>query len=140
MQPASPLSWSHPVMAAIALVLAFFVFRQGMQQRAQRLRRIPAPAGTWQRHLALGPWSVGLLVASALGGVGSAVFLRAWKPLDTFHGWLGVACAAAFVAQWVMGRQLAAGKKSLAQAHGVIGLLAMFAAGLTGVLGISLLP
>lgn len=140
MQPTSPLVWAHPAMAAVTILLAFIVFRQGMHLRAQRLRRVPAPAGSGVRHLKLGPWSVALMVASAIGGIGSAVLLRQMKPLDSFHGWLGTVSAAAFVAQWLLGRQLSAGKKSLAQPHGIIGLLAMFAAGITGILGISMLP
>ncbi|MBL8924430.1 MAG: DUF4079 family protein [Myxococcaceae bacterium] len=140
MEPTSPLAWAHPAMAAVTLLLAFYVFRQGFHQRVQRLRRVQAPAGSWQRHVKLAPWSVALLVGSAVGGVGSAVTLRGWKPLATFHGWLGVASAVTFVALWLLGRKLTAGKKDLAGAHGVLALLAMFAAGLTGLLGISLLP
>lgn len=140
MESTSPLAWGHPALAALTLVLAFYVFRQGFHQRVQRLRRVQAPAGSYQRHVKLAPYSVGLLVLSTLGGLGSAVALRGWKPLATFHGWLGVASAVAFVGLWLLGRKLTAGKKDLAGAHGVLGLLALFAAGLTGLLGISLLP
>lgn len=140
MESPSVLAYGHPVMAAVTLVLAFYVFRQGFHQRIQRLRRVKAPEGSYARHVKLAPWSVALLVASSLGGLGSAVFLRGWKPLATFHGWLGLASALAFLGLWLLGRQLTAGKRQLAGSHGVLGLLAMFAAGLTGVLGISLLP
>ncbi|MFZ5439988.1 MAG: DUF4079 family protein [Myxococcota bacterium] len=136
----SVIAYFHPVMSAVALLLAWVVFRQGFHQRKQRLTRKPAPEGSWQRHVQLGPWSVGLLVTSAFGGVGSAVAVRGWKPLDTFHGWLGLASALMFVGLWLLGRALARGDKTHAGKHGVLGLLAMFAAGVTGVLGISLLP
>lgn len=134
------LAYGHPAMASVALLLAWLVFRAGFHQRIQRLRRVQAPAGSLARHLKLAPWSVGLLVASTIGGVGSAVTLRGWKPLATFHGVLGVVTALIFVGLWLLGRQLTGGKKHLANAHGVLALLSLFAAGLAGVLGISLLP
>ena len=62
------------------------------------------------------------------------------KPLATFHGILGIVSTLVFVALFLLGRQLTSGKKHLANFHGVLGLLSLFAAGLTGVLGISLLP
>lgn len=133
-------AYLHPVMAAFTLLLAWLVFRQGFHQRKLRLRRTPAPLGSWERHVKLGPWSVALMVASSLGGVGSAVVVRGWKPLATFHGWLGVASAVMFVGLWLVGRGLAKGEKKHANSHGVLGVLALFAAGFTGVLGISLLP
>lgn len=136
----SVFAYVHPVLATVTLLLAWVVFRQGFHQRKQRLTRKPAPEGSWQRHVKLGPWSVGLYIASAVGGLGSAVVLRGWKPLGTFHGWLGLAGTLMFTGLWLLGRGLAKGDKAQAGTHGVLGLLAMFAAGLTGVLGISLLP
>ncbi len=136
----SLLVYLHPVMATAALLLAWVVFRQGFHQRTLRLRRKPAPEGSYARHVRLGPWSSGLLIASALGGFGSAILLRGWKPLSTFHGWLGVTSAVLFGLMWWLGRRLARGDKALAGRHGLIGVLSLFAAGLTGILGISLLP
>lgn len=134
------LVYGHPALATVTLLLAWLVFRAGFHQRIQRLRRVQAPAGSLARHLKLGPISVALFVASAIGGLGSAVFLRDMKPLATFHGILGVVSTLVFVGLWLLGRQLTSGKKHLANFHGVLGLLSLFAAGLTGVLGISLLP
>ncbi|MBM4778139.1 MAG: hypothetical protein GQE15_10610 [Archangiaceae bacterium] len=134
------LVYGHPALATVTLLLAWFVFRAGFHQRIQRLRRVTAPPGSLARHLKLGPLSVALFVASAIGGLGSAVFLRDMKPLATFHGILGIVSTLVFVGLWLLGRQLTSGKKHLANTHGVLGLLSLFAAGLTGVLGISLLP
>ena len=136
----SVFAYLHPVMATVALLLAWVVFRLGFHQRTLRLRRTPAPEGSYARHVRLGPWSSGLLIASCFGGLGSAVLLRGRKPLDTFHGKLGVASALMFAALWWLGRPLARGDKTHAGRHGVLGVFSLFAAGLAGLLGISLLP
>ena len=134
------LSYAHPLMAAVGLVLAFFVFRDGFAQRKQRLRRIGAPSGSRARHVKLGPWASGLIFLSALGGLGSTILIRKWEPLATWHGRLGVVTALVFALMWWMGRQLIPETGPLAGKHGILGLLALFAGGLTGVLGISMLP
>lgn len=134
------LPYGHPLLGTLTLVLAFFVFRDGFAQRKQRLSRIPATAASRQRHLKFGPWSAGLMVVSALGGIVSAIYLRNWKFLASFHGKLGVATVLMFLIMWWLGRRLAAGEKQLAANHGILGLLALFAGGLTGLLGISMLP
>ncbi len=134
------LVYGHPLLATLSLLLAFFVFRDGFAQRKQRLSRIPAPAATRPRHLKRGPVSAVLMIVSALIGLTSAVYLRDWKPLATFHGKLGVFTALLFLVMWLLGRRLAANDKQLAGPHGVLGLLALFAGGITGLLGISMLP
>lgn len=133
-------AYAHPALATVTLFFAYLVFRDGFAQRKQRLRRVTAPAGSWARHVKWAPWSVALMVASAIGGVGSAVFVREWKPLNTVHGWGGLLSTLGFVALWWLGRKLEKGQRDGANAHGVLGLLALFLAGFTGVLGISLLP
>lgn len=134
------LPYAHPVIAAVTLLLAWLVFRQGLHQRTQRLRRIAAPSGTRQRHVRLGPLVTALFIVSAVTGALSAVLLREWKLLATFHGWMGLVSVSAFLVMWLWGRQLVNGAPGLANRHGVLGVIAMFLAGLTGVLGISLLP
>lgn len=133
-------SWAHPAFAVVVLALSVFVFRDGFAQRKVRLRRQPAPEGSRARHVKWAPWSVGLMAAVAVGGVGSSVLIRGWAPLATFHGKLGVGATLAFGALWWLGRKLQAGERQVANQHGVLGVLALFAAGLTGLLGISLLP
>lgn len=134
------LAYAHPLVATIGLLLAFVVFRDGFAQRRQRVRRRQAPEGSRKRHVKLGPWAVALSVLSLVGGLGSAVVLRDWAPLATFHGKLGVVSVLGFLGLWWMGRQLVAQTGPLAPKHGVLGLFTLFAAGLTGVLGLSLLP
>lgn len=136
----SVLVYLHPLLAAVTLALAWVTFRQGFHQRRQRLRGVRAPEGSYARHVQLGPWAVACMVATALGGVLSAVLLRDWKPLGTAHGWLGTGATVLFVSLWWLGRGLRSGDKARVALHGVLGLLGLFAAGLTGVLGIALLP
>lgn len=134
------LPYLHPVLATVALLLSWVVFRQGFHQRTQRLRRVPAPAGSYARHVKLGPWNAALLIVSALTGISTAVLVRNWSPLATFHGKLGLLSALMFGVMWWLGRRLVTGDKSVANRHGVLGVIALFIAGLTGILGISLLP
>lgn len=134
------LPYLHPLIATLTLVLAFFVFRDGFAQRKQRLRRFPAPQGSRARHVRLGPWSMAAMLVSAATGLVTAVLVRNWKLLDTFHGWLGLGTTLLFVVMWLLGRPLVARGGPQANTHGILGLLSLFAGGLTGVLGISLLP
>lgn len=142
MDPKNPgaFAYFHPIMAALGLVLAFIVLRQGLKQRDQRTKRIAAPAANLKRHVSLGPWAAGIICASAFGGVGTTVLVRGWKPLATAHGWFGLACAALFAVIWWLGRKLVAQQKHLANRHGVLGLLAMFAGVIAVLFGIELLP
>lgn len=134
------LVYGHPLLATVSVLLAFFVFSDGFAQRKQRLRRIQAAPEVRPRHLKLGPWSVVLMILSVVTGLASAIGLRKWEPLATFHGKLALTTTAMFLIMWWLGRRLAAGEKQRAGAHGVLGLFALFAVGLTAVLGISLLP
>lgn len=134
------LIYLHPLLATVTLLLAFLVFRDGFAQRKQRLRRITAPASTRARHVKLGPWAATLFCLSWIIGLCSAVLLRQWEPLATFHGKMGLITTLLFLLMWWLGRRLVAHEKKLAGTHGILGLLALFAGGLTFVLGISLLP
>ena len=134
------LSYAHPLMATIGLLLAFFVFRDGFAQRKQRLRRIGAPSGSRARHVKTGPWASGLIILSAIGGMASTVLIRNWALMASWHGRFGVASALLFGVMWWMGRKLIPETGPLSGTHGILGLLALFAGGLTGLLGISMLP
>lgn len=134
------LPYVHPLIGTLGLVLAFFVFRDGLAQRKQRLVGRTAPSGSRARHVVRGPWAAALIGAALVGGLGSAVFVRGWAPMDKVHGWVGAFTALLFGALWWLGRRLVRGDKRWAGVHGWLGLLALFAGGLTAVLGISLLP
>ena len=111
------LPYGHPLLGTLTLLLAFFVFRDGFAQRKQRLSRIPATPASRARHVKFGPWSSALMVVSALGGIGSTLFLRNWKFLASFHGKMGVTTVLMFLVMWWLGRRLNAGEKQLAGNH-----------------------
>jgi hypothetical protein len=134
------LIYGHPLLATVSVFLAFVVFSDGFAQRKLRLRRVQPPEGSRARHVKLGPWSMALMVASALTGMASALWLREWKWLATFHGKLAIVTTLMFVIMWWLGRKLVAGERERANTHGILGVLSLFAMGLTAVLGISLLP
>ncbi|MFT3713054.1 MAG: DUF4079 family protein [Archangium sp.] len=134
------LVYAHPALATVAILFMFLVYRDGFAQRKLRLRKTAPPEGSRARHIKWGPWSAALIIGSALGGIASSIWLRDWRPLDRLHGWLGTFTALLFAYMWWLGRKLIRGERELAGRHGVLGLLALFAAGLTGILGISMLP
>lgn len=134
------LIYGHPLLATVSVFLAFLVYRDGFAQRKLRLRRVQPPEGSRARHVKLGPWSMALMVGSALTGLASSVWLRNWEPLGKLHGKLALVTVLMFVIMWWLGRRLVAGERQRANTHGILGVLALFAMGLTAVLGISLLP
>lgn len=136
----SDLSYVHPILAGLTLALGFYLFSLGLKQRDQRVKKVPAPPGSLKRHSALGPWFTLLFVVSAVGGVGSAIVLRGFKPMATAHGWFGAIATLIFVVIWWLGRRLLAKQKQLANTHGLLGVAGVFLAALTALLGIELLP
>jgi hypothetical protein len=139
-QDPSILAWGHPVIASLGLVLAFVALRQGLGQRRQRLTGKAAPAGNLKRHSRLAPWAAGVLCAASFGGLGSAVSLRAFQPLASAHGKLGMLCGLSFALMWWLGRKLLAGEKRLAPLHGILGAVTFFAGLIAGLLGLTMLP
>lgn len=134
------LSYVHPALAVVSIVLAFFVLRSGLKQRKQRLRRVFAPRGSLAFHVRFAPWACALICFSAVIGLGSAIVLRQWKPLATAHGWFGLLSVVLFVTLWWLGLLLNAQRKHLAARHGLLGVIALFTVCFTGLLGIALLP
>lgn len=142
MPPKDPgaLAFVHPIFAAAVLLFCFLQLRSGLQLRTLRTRKVQPPPGTLKRHSRSGPWALGLFAASAVGGAGSAVVLREWTPLGTWHGRLGLAAVLLYAVVWVMGRKLLAGEKQHAHLHGVLATLALFVGGICALLGLDLLP
>lgn len=85
------------------------------------------------------PAVVAILIGLLAGPV-SAVWLRDWEPIRTFHGVAGILAAALFFATAVLGKRLETGRTRAFDAHALLGLLAMLAAVVAGVAGFVLLP
>lgn len=142
MNPKDPGLWAyfHPLLAVVVLVLCFFELRIGLVQRTQRTRRVAAPAGNLKRHLQLGPWAVGLFLATAVGGLASTAVLRDWALLSTWHGRLGLVAVLCFLGVGWLGRRVRGGEKGLANVHGVVATLGLFLGAIVAMLGFDLLP
>ena len=87
--------------------------------------------------------SVMAVVLIALGfvaGPASAIWLRGWEPIGTFHGVLGIIAAGLFGFAALQGRRLERGDASARAAHAWGAALAMLAAGLAAIAGFVLLP
>ena len=81
-----------------------------------------------------------MLLLGFIAGPTSAVALRDWEPLRTFHGWLGVLVAGLFLAAATLGRRLETGRSRAFDAHALLGLLALLGAAVAAVAGFVLLP
>jgi hypothetical protein len=123
-----------------AVLACGLALRSGMAMRRSRRFRTRRAPGLREKHLAIAKPAVAAIVLGFIGGPISALWLRDWEPLRTFHGWIGIAAAALFIAAMLLGRKLERGKSRAFDAHALLGLLAMLVAVVAGVAGFVLLP
>ena len=127
------LAYAHPAWMVVSLLLALVALRSGLLLRRARLRRIPAPAGTRDRHLRIAKIAVLMLVTGFLGGPLSTWLLRGWTPFATFHGLAGRIAGLLFVVTAMRGHELelgpARGGANDAKTRDVHALLALAAMG-----------
>jgi hypothetical protein len=81
-----------------------------------------------------------VLAVAFLGGLGSAVFVRHFKPLDSTHGWLGVAAIIGFVGTGLIGTRLVKNVDLQRGWHVGFSLLGLGMGLLAALTGISMLP
>lgn len=134
------LAYGHPTLMIIAIGLVFVALRRGLDLRRRRLRGERGRGARVAAHAAIAKPAVILVVLGLAGGLVSAVLVRDWAPLRTFHGWVGVLAAALFVATGWLGGQLLRGRSRAVDAHGGLGLVAFLAAAVAAVAGFVLLP
>ena len=133
------LSYVHPVLAALSLLLALVVLNAGLTMQDARRKRRPRP-DVARRHLALAPWAAwGVGLAFVLGPL-SSTFLRGFQPMRSAHGWLGLVTTALFVAAALLGRRLKVQPGKGVSLHGKLGLLAMALSMAVALTGFALLP
>jgi len=123
-----------------ALALAALTLRAGLRLRRARLGRSARDPLARRRHLRLAKPAVALALAGFVLGPISAVALRGWQAFASFHGLLGLAVAALFLAAAVLGRRLDRGRTRAVEAHAWLGALAVLGAALAAVAGFVLLP
>ena len=134
------LSYGHPALVVVGLLLALWALRLGLHLRDFRVRRVIPPKGSLGRHLRLSqPAAVTLLAGFAIGPL-SAFVLRGWTPFTTLHAWAGLTAITCFGSTSLIGLKLKKKQSRKAQLHGVLGMVGMLAGALAAVTGIELLP
>jgi protein-S-isoprenylcysteine O-methyltransferase Ste14 len=124
----------------VAMVAAGVALRAGLSIRRARRFRQRRAAGLRKTHLRFAKPAVVALLIGFLGGPVSAVLLRNWEPIRSFHGSMGLLAAALFAAAACAGRRIERRRSSAFDAHALLGLVAMLAAVIAGVAGFVLLP
>ena len=139
MDSSALLPFVHPAIGALGLGAGLLTLRQGLALRDARRHREPVGTG-FRRHLTLARFCTVCVAVGALTGPLSVATLRTFAVASTWHGKLGLAAAALFIAQWLLGRTLLKGAKERRGTHAVLGLVAVFLGGIAALLGIELLP
>ncbi len=137
---ARALAWAHPTWMLLSTGAVLVALRQGLRLRRARQAGARRSPELRRRHLLVArPAVAALLVGFVLGPV-SAVALRGFEPLGTFHGALGVVVAVLFSgAAWV-GHGLAHGRSQARDLHALLGGLGVLLAAVAAVAGFVLLP
>jgi hypothetical protein len=134
------LAYAHPAWMVVSLVLAGAALRVGLRLRRARAAKRPPARGDREAHLRLAKPAVALLCVGLLGGPASAVWLRGWEPLATFHGLAGLLAGGLFVATALHGRRLERGRRDAREAHAALAAMAMLVAAVAAIAGFVLLP
>jgi hypothetical protein len=123
-----------------AIVACAVALRLGLQLRRSRRFRKPRANDLRERHLRIAKPAVAAIFVGLIAGPISAIWLRDWAPLESFHSWIGILAAALFGAAAVLGHRLEEHHGRAFDAHALLGLLAMLAALVAAVAGFVLLP
>jgi len=123
-----------------SLGVVALALRAGLRLRRARFGREPKTPDLRRTHLRLAKPAVALICVGFLAGPISALWLRGWTPLATFHAWLGMLAASLFVAVAILGRRLERGRGRAVDAHAILAGLAVLAAAVAVVAGLVLLP
>jgi hypothetical protein len=122
------------------LLGAAFVLREGLLMRRARQARRPPPRGARRRHLRVAKPVVVLICIGFVAGLASAVWLRGFRPLTSFHGLLGVGALACFLLAARQGARLERGDASARELHARLGAGALLLAVAAALAGFVLLP
>lgn len=103
----------------------------------------PRPVGLLQAHLRVAKPAVILLLAGLVAGPASSLLLRDWRPFGTLHGWFGLLAGLLFATGGWLGLRLHRGTLSRrrgANAHGLVGAIALLFGAVAAAAGLVLLP
>ena len=146
MTPADPeglarvLAWAHPVWMLLSLAAAAAALRLGLRMRRARLAGVRRHPELRRRHQGVARPAVAALLLGFAAGPVSSVALRGWEAFHSFHGFVGLAAAALFASAALLGHRLSRGRSRAADAHALLGTLALLCAALAAVAGLVLLP
>jgi hypothetical protein len=125
---------------AASIACAGLALRSGLALRRARHghgRRRPEDV---RRHLGRAKPAVVLVAVGFIGGPLSMAWLRGRAPFESAHGRIGLVAAALFLATALLGRRLERGRGRPLDAHALLAVLALLAAGLAAATGLVLLP
>jgi hypothetical protein len=134
------LAYAHPVWMIATLVVIALALRPALELRRRRRAKLRGLAELRARHLRYARPAVALAIVGFAAGLVSAVQLRGWDLLHTFHGWLALAAVVAFATAAVLGSQVERGKRAALAAHAAVALTAAGLSALTALAGLVLLP
>jgi hypothetical protein len=123
-----------------SLLLMGLVLRAGLLLRRARLARRPPPAGARRRHVRLARPAVLLVCVGFAGGLASAIWLRGFAPLTSFHGVLASLALVLFVAAARQGTRLERGDTQVRNLHARLGAGALLVGAAAAIAGFILLP
>jgi hypothetical protein len=133
-------AYAHPVWMAASIALAGLARRNGLALRRARRRHGRRDPSALRAHLALAKPAVVALLIGFCAGPLSMVLLRGRDPFETAHGWIGATAIVLFVSAAWLGRRLERGRSRAVDAHALLALLAVLAAGVAALAGFVLLP
>jgi hypothetical protein len=123
-----------------SLLCAGAAMRAGLSLRRARAARRPPPPGARRRHLRIAKPAVVLACVGFAGGLASAIWLRGFEPLRSFHGLLAVVALALFLATARLGVRLERGDRTARALHARLAAGALLAGVAAAIAGLVLLP
>jgi hypothetical protein len=124
----------------LSLLLAAAALREGLALRRARRLRCPPPAGARARHLRIAKLAVSLICVGFGIGLASAIWLRGFAPLRTFHALLACLALGLFLGAARQGARLESGDASVRNLHARLGAGALLVSVAAAIAGFVLLP
>jgi hypothetical protein len=124
----------------VSIACAALALRSGLALRRGRRGGGRRGSDDVRCHLARAKPAVVLLAVGFAGGPLSMAWLRDRTPFESAHGRIGLVAAALFLATAVLGRRLERARARPLDAHALLAVLALLAAGLAAATGLVLLP
>ena len=139
------LTYVHPALQVLVLIIAFAALRLGLALKQARLRRRPLHnrREVFQRHTQLGVLFLGGLCGGYLLGLLSMPWLREQAPFQSTHFYFATLAALLLLGGGYTGWRLKCGTTRYADVrdiHGFLVYLGLFISLGAGVMGFMLLP